>query len=316
MSNLLDLINNPETKKRKIDWLVEGLLKTNTLNTLCGDPACGKSTLIINMIKNIVDEEDFLGRKTKNVKKVLYVSTEMSQEDVALRFKGIGIKNPEKIEIIGNEKLGIFNLEYVVADCDLIVIDILFDFLNSGCDDSNNYSKVYEFFQNIRHNDRLNKHTWIFVHHLNKSGKVLGSVAIDSAQDTRLTIKMPNDRVSPLRILQAYGKQVGCHEIKYTFEKSNIHLCNDAEEQEEKIDYELAYIIEQTIINKTIEGSSTQISSKLGLSKFGRNPNTLTKYLKKYETKLNENNIVLKINERTHNGRSFKLIYSSNNKEE
>lgn len=310
MSNLKILLDNPNTLKRKSSWLIEGLIKPNTLNLISGDPACGKSTLIMNAIKSLADGSDFLGRKTKKVNKVLYVSTEMNEDDVCARFKELKVQHPEKIEIICNEKFGTFNLDDKVADIDVVIIDLVFEFLDAGCDDINDYKKVLEFFQEIRRSYRLNKCTWIFVHHLNKRGCSLGSVAIEGIQDSRFVIRMPNKRTSPLRVLEIYGKQVKCAELNYLFDYPFIKLCLiENDDSEEKIDYELSYIIEQTILKGLIEGSATKISSELGLSKYGRNPRTLTKYLIKHKEILNENKIELDT-DRNHDGRLVKLIYN------
>ena len=208
---------------------------------------------VINMLKSILDEEEFLGRKTYKVNRVLYVSTETSDEDLALRFSQIGLKNIDAIEIISNESFGQFYLEENVKDYDLVVIDVLIDFFSSFCNDNNDYTQTYNVFNEIRKSNVLSKRTWLFLHHLNKKGQILGSTALDGGQDTRMIIKMPNGRNSKLRIVDIYGKQVQTTEIKLNFEYPNMTLVNNQNDEcEEKLESEIAYIIEQVISKGTI----------------------------------------------------------------
>ena len=76
-----------------------------------------------------------------------------------------------------------------------------------------------------------------------------------------------------------------------------------------QIDHELAYIIEQTVARGHISGSCQEVSAILKLSRFGRNPNSLKRYLNANIAALNENDIEL-VSERSSKERIIRLIHA------
>lgn len=306
--NLQDLVNNKVDNEETTRWLIKGLIKENSINLVSGDPGSCKSMLTMNMIKALVDGESFLGRETKVVNKILYVSTEMDSYELKERFEKLEIVNLSKIDFMCFGTLNWNMLSSEVDGYDVIVIDVLQQFISDRCDDQNDYRKVYAVFDYIRQSEELRGHTWLTVHHLNRRGLPVGTVAFEGSQDTRITMKMPNGRKSQLRVMEYYGKQIEADEIKLKFEYPKLSLFDDDDDSIEKIQNELSYIVEQVINRGKIEGSATSISSELGLSKYGRNPITLTKYLYRNEEILNENNITIERG-KDHAGRSIKLTY-------
>lgn len=302
-----DLVEHPESRK-KYDFLVQDFIREDSINCVYGKGSTCKSALVMNMVKSVVDGEPFLGKNVKQVNRVLYVSTEMDENTLTDRFTKLETKNIKKIDFLCFQTLGWVDLEKLVKNYDVIVVDILLQFFSGMCDDTNDYKKIYKVFDEIRGREALRNHTWILVHHLNKNGDPLGSTAIEAAADTRMIISMPNGRYNSLRILEVYGKNVEGKELNLKLDFPKMTLMNNEHAEDEKLTSELSYIVEQVIARGTIEGTSTSISSSLGLSKYCRNPITLTKFLKKNVEVLNENHIRLEQG-RDHDGRTVKLIY-------
>ena len=175
--------------------------------------------------------------------------------------------------------------------------------------DPNVYKEVNDFYSQLRCTSPFNDKTIILVHHLNKLGGINGSVSIGGASDTRLNLYMPEKRQSPERLLKIYGKNVEQKEININFDFSKRLMSLSENTRNELIDRELASIIEEVVARGEVSGSCQEVSAILKLSRYGRNPNSLKKYLNGNIEVLNQNDIEL-ASERTKKERIIKLMYN------
>jgi len=272
-------------------WIWDHIIKEKTINIISGDESSGKTTLMVNLCKAISDQEDFLGYKT-NKQRILYMSSEMPKKDISKTFEAIGLRNMDNIKVIELTNDPLSFLEYKIYDVDLIIIDLFVQILINEDKDPNVYKDINEIYARLRDRFASKGKTVILVHHLNKLGEINGSVSMGGASDTRMIFSMPEGRQSSERLLSIYGKSVEQREINICFEFSSRLMKLSERSESSKIDYELAYIIEQVIRHKEVSGNCQQVSAALKLSKFGRNPKSLTKYLNGNIAALEENDIV------------------------
>ena len=288
-------------------WIWEGIIRANTVNIISGDESSGKTTLMVNLCKAISDGEEFLGRKTFR-QKILYISSEMSGKDISMIFEKIGLKNRENVKVMELHDDPLTMLGYDIYDVDLIIIDLFIQVLINEGKDPNVYKDVNEVYATLRKGTSFKDKTIILVHHLNKLGEINGSVSIGGASDSRMILSMPEKRQSPERILSIYGKNVEQKDIPIHFDFPSRTMSLSEGTESEKIDYELAYIIEQVVARKEVSGTCQEVSAILKLSRYGRNPNSLKRYLNANIDALNENDIEL-ISERSKKERTIRLIH-------
>lgn len=290
-------------------WIWESIIKSNTINILSGDESSGKTTLMINLCKAISDGEPFLGFNTTK-QNILYISSEMSAKDISRNFEKIGLINTDNIQVMELQNDPLSLMEYKVGNANLIVIDLFIQILINEGKDPNVYKDINELYGSLRNDSAFKGKTIILVHHLNKIGEINGSVGIGGASDTRLILSMPEKRQSPERILSIYGKNVEQKDIDIFFDFKNRTMILSDQESDIRIDYELAYIIEQVVARKEVSGTCQEVSATLKLSRFGRNPNSLKRYLNSNIDALKENDIDF-ISERSNKERTIKLVHKS-----
>ena len=288
-------------------WIWEGIIRANTVNIISGDESSGKTTLMINLCKAISDGEEFLGLKT-SAQKILYISSEMSGKDISMIFGKIDLKNRENVKVMELHDDPLTMLGYDIYDVDLIIIDLFIQVLINEGKDPNVYKDVNEVYATLRKGTSFKDKTIILVHHLNKLGEINGSVSIGGASDSRMILSMPEKRQSPERILSIYGKNVEQKDIPIHFDFPSRTMSLSEGSESKKIDYELAYIIEQVVARKEVSGTCQEVSAILKLSRYGRNPNSLKRYLNANIDALNENDIEL-ISERSKKERTIRLIH-------
>ena len=290
-------------------WIWESIIRSRTINIISGDESSGKSTLMINLCKAISDGEDFLGLKTTK-QRILYISSEMSKTDVSRSFATIGLNNKDNVRIMELNDETLEFLKYCVGNADLIIIDLFIQILINEGKNPNKYRDVNELYSSMRNNSALKDKTIILVHHLNKHGEINGSVSMGGASDTRMILSMPEKRQSPERVLSIYGKSVEQKEIPIHFDFSSRTMSLSENSNDKPIDHELAYIIEQAVVMGEVTGSGQEVSAKMKLSHFCRNPKSLKKYLNANIVALNENDIEF-VSERTNKERTIRLIHKS-----
>lgn len=272
-------------------WIWDHIIKEKTINIISGDESSGKTTLMINLCKAISDQEDFLGYKTTK-QRIVYISSEMSKKDISKGFEATGLINTENVSVVELYNQPLSFLKYDLTEAEVIIIDLFIQLLINEDKDPNVYKDVNELYSQLRNDISFKDKTIILVHHLNKLGEINGSVSIGGASDTRMIFSMPEGRSSSERILSIYGKSVEQKDINIFFDFSTRTMKLSDKSESSKIDYELAYIIEQVIRHKEVSGNCQQVSAALKLSKYGRNPKSLTKYLNANIAALEENNIV------------------------
>jgi hypothetical protein len=77
-------------------WLVKGILETDTFSCMYGDPACGKSFLAIALCASVATGRSFYGREVKRPGPVIYLAGE-GKAGIARRFRAWSIRRNQDI---------------------------------------------------------------------------------------------------------------------------------------------------------------------------------------------------------------------------
>ncbi|MFI3307787.1 MAG: AAA family ATPase, partial [Mycoplasmatota bacterium] len=182
----------------KKDIIINHIMKSKSVYLLVSNPKVGKSMLALQLSCSVINGTPFLGYQV-NPSPVLYITTEsdFSQLQERLHFMELVPKNDSLFPIDRKNKINIslrdIELEIKSFSEDnkgkLIIIDMLKD-IDFGIDyDINNYQDIAQkILPKLRYFCDKYNITFLVTHHLNKSGKTLGSVALDATVDGRITL--------------------------------------------------------------------------------------------------------------------------------
>jgi predicted ATP-dependent serine protease len=177
---------------KEVSWVVDKLFMESGLGLLSGVPKLGKSTIVRQLIVNLLKKERFLKRKTK-YGEVHYFAIEEDANSVHASFKKQGLPPNANLyihtgEVYSKKKLDAFFEVLKTRKPVLAVIDTLFDFID--VESENNYKEVKREMKRLRNIARTTGTHILCVHHNSKSGfaqgnnQILGSQAISGGVDT------------------------------------------------------------------------------------------------------------------------------------
>ncbi|ABF40137.1 putative transcriptional regulator [Candidatus Koribacter versatilis Ellin345] len=222
MNNVVSGADWFHSTRPNVPWLIEGLLDKQSHTTIVGKPKAGKSVLARNIAAAVITGQSLLGRQVnipKGEGRVLYLHLDRKDQayDVAADFRALGVteKDAERLMLCTAadlpEKHGDW-LSWLADrvrsfDPDLIVIDLLFQFLNVG--DVNGYNNVLDAINGLQ--DTLRKAGFrghlLTLHHSRKGDNpndpfdnALGSSAIRASCTTMIALTC--------------DKKTGCHMIQ------------------------------------------------------------------------------------------------------
>lgn len=180
----------------EFDRVLGGGLVDGGVILLGGDPGIGKSTLLLQTVKNLVQDA-----------KVLYVSGEESSEQIALRgtrlkipLKGIRIYGEIELEKI-QQAISNESPKYVIIDS----IQTLFSSQLSSAPGS--VSQVKECASQLNRLAKETGTTMLIVCHVTKEGELAGPRALEHIVDTVLYFE--GDKNNQYRMIRAFKNRFG-----------------------------------------------------------------------------------------------------------
>ena len=184
---------------KEADRVLGGGLLPGSLILLGGNPGVGKSTLALHVCSG-------------SQKKVLYVSAEESEEQVALRARRIKVDHDKLFLSSENELDGIINHIDRVAP-DLVVIDSIQTIMNTGLDSlPGSPSQIRDCGQRLLEISKYKNVTILIVGHVTKEGTIAGPKMLEHMVDT--VLYMEGDDRYDHRILRAAKNRFGAtHEV-------------------------------------------------------------------------------------------------------
>ena len=184
---------------KEADRVLGGGLLPGSLILLGGNPGVGKSTLALHVCSG-------------SQKKVLYVSAEESEEQVALRARRIKVDHDKLFLSSENELDGIMN-HIDRVEPDLVVIDSIQTIMNTGLDSlPGSPSQIRDCGQRLLEISKYKNVTILIVGHVTKEGTIAGPKMLEHMVDT--VLYMEGDDRYDHRILRAAKNRFGAtHEV-------------------------------------------------------------------------------------------------------
>ena len=262
-------INNSKTLKKsrakKTSSIWNGFIDEGTVNILVAQQSRGKSQLALQLCKTLMltkrDEKTLLDTPVTSKKiKVLYLSTEMSEQLLLERFSEMGALRCKRAsecfifsytpEIKMDELRGV--IDHVKPD--LVIIDIFGGLLKANGYDVNSYADMNDCAAQLR---KMNT-TFLLIHHMNKQGTANGSVGVLSAMDTRMEMletyreSLPEGVMAIHQSIHVYGKSTTDRLVNVVFKYPTFEREYTDNDDEKELDKPLARLI-QSVVNQWTE---------------------------------------------------------------
>jgi len=202
-------------EKTKLEWIVEGLLTKGGVSLMSSDPKAGKSTLVRQLMRDVLRGSTFLGRQCIQGC-VHYYGIEEQVEVVNASFQRLGVTAEDNLLVHVGDPLteSVFEdfRELLLETKPVIaVIDTLFDFVS--VESENNYKEVKRELRRMRNVARETGTHILLVHHNSKGQKddnrrgnrgILGSQAIAGGVDTIMVLEVEGRS----RIISTTGREI------------------------------------------------------------------------------------------------------------
>lgn len=200
------------TGLEEIDRVLGGGLVTGSLVLIGGEPGIGKSTLLLQVSRELADRQ----------KRVLYVSGEESLEQIKMRGKRLGVGDGD-LYILAET-----NLEQILEQTEklhpeLIILDSVQTIFSSGLSSSpGTISQVREVTNQIFRYAKTRRVPVFLVGHITKEGSLAGPKALEHMVDVVLYFEGERDHSH--RILRALKNRFGPVSELAIFEMSGAGL--------------------------------------------------------------------------------------------
>ena len=187
------------TGLKEADRVLGGGILAGSLILLGGSPGVGKSTLALHIGSGIN-------------RKVLYISAEESEEQVALRARRLHV-NPDQLFLSGENELDgiISHIDRIRPE--LVVIDSIQTVMNSGLESlPGSPSQIRDCGQRLLEVSKQKNVTILIVGHVTKDGTIAGPKMLEHMVDT--VLYMEGDDRYDHRILRSAKNRFGAtHEV-------------------------------------------------------------------------------------------------------
>lgn len=226
--------------KTEVEWIVEELLSAGGVSLISGDPKAGKSTLVRQLIRDVLRGGTFLGRRCKPGS-VHYYAIEEQVQVLNSSFKRLGLTDKDSLWVhvgdpLSDNSYKDFHDILVETKPTVAILDTGFDIVEVKS--QNDYDEVKKAFRKIRKTARESGTHIIFIHHNGKdngqfkrqgNGKILGSQAIAGGVDTILMFEVDGRT----RRVSSSGRQIKQwfrRELIYN-ERDNTYTLGPEEEE-------------------------------------------------------------------------------------
>ncbi|SFB20597.1 DNA repair protein RadA/Sms [Acetitomaculum ruminis DSM 5522] len=192
-----DEFSRTSTKMEELDRVLGGGIVKNSLILLGGDPGIGKSTLLLQVCKNLANQD----------KKVLYVSGEESLQQIKMRAERLGDFSKD-MYLYCETDLSDVSREIINNSPDFVVIDSIQTMYNANVTAS--LGSVSQIRESTGILMRLAKEvgtTIVIVGHVTKEGTVAGPRVLEHMVDTVLYFE--GDRYASYRVLRSVKNRFG-----------------------------------------------------------------------------------------------------------
>lgn len=195
----------------ELDRVLGGGTVVGSLILVGGAPGIGKSTLLLQMCRNI-----------QSFRKVLYVSGEESERQIKLRAMRLGVDGGE-IFVLSETEIGSIIASIEELDPDVVIIDSIQTVTDDDCASAaGSISQVRECTMKIMHITKDRGMSVFVVGHINKEGSIAGPKVLEHMVDCVLYFE--GERNTSFRILRAAKNRFGSTNEIGVFEMTDTGL--------------------------------------------------------------------------------------------
>lgn len=201
--------------KTEVEWIVDELFSAGGVSLISGDPKAGKSTLVRQLIRDILRAGTFLGRRCKQGS-VHYYAIEEQVQVLNSSFKRLGLTENDQLWVhVGDPLTDNSYQDFHDILCEtkptVAILDTVFDVVNVKS--QNDYDEVKKAFRKVRRTARESGTHIVLIHHNGKdngqfkrqgNGRILGSQAIAGGVDTILVFEVDGRT----RLVTSSGRQI------------------------------------------------------------------------------------------------------------
>lgn len=257
----------------EINYIIENMIRENGLYCLLGEAKVGKSAMALQIANSVANGIFFLNLRT-NKTPVLYLSTEMNPTETINRinFMECSLSDDNFFYTFPEDnmtRLSILKVEKEISDFHekhngkLVFID-MFNGINFGNSyDLNNYQDMSQnIFPQLRNLCNKYRVAIIIVHHLNRKGKSLGSTAIDTCVDGKISIKQ-DENIKSTFYFKYESRDYPSLDL--ILKRNNKLILSIDEQTEETLNENLMQLLKYAINKKEFTFTVSEMVSKLNL---------------------------------------------------
>jgi DNA repair protein RadA/Sms len=210
----IDIINAPRisTGFLELDMVLGGGIVEGSVNLLGGDPGIGKSTLLLQVCKNL----------SNNNMKILYASSEESKTQIKMRANRINSINENIYIYSENEISDIINEAEKISPKILIVDSIQTVYSSDGSSTPGTVSQVRECTMQLMRFAKTRNIAVFIVGHMTKEGMIAGPKVLEHIVDCVLYFE--GERQSTYRIIRCNKNRFGSSNEIAVFDMQEIGL--------------------------------------------------------------------------------------------
>lgn len=184
------------TKIADVDEVLGGGLVAGSVNLMAGQPGIGKSTLLLQIANNIAASY-----------KVLYVSSEESNQQIAMRAERLGT-NSKSVQLAVSTVANDIASTITSGDFEVVIVDSVQSIaVNEITSAAGNISQVTNSTQLLSAAAKPTNTALILVGHVTKEGSIAGPKVLEHIVD--VVLQLEGDRYGGFKILRAVKNRYG-----------------------------------------------------------------------------------------------------------
>jgi hypothetical protein len=264
-----------------VGYRIEGLMPAEARVLFAAPHKAGKTTFDANLIRALVDGDDFLDRfPVKRAARVVLIDTEMSKTMLRRWLRDIGIKHPERVEVISlRGRVATFDIiddatrarwAKLIGAADVLILDCLRPVLDAlGLSEDKDAGRFLVAFDALLAEARISEA--LVVHHTGHVGeRARGDSRLQDWPDALWRLVRAEDTPTAARYLSVYGRDVELPETLLAYDPLTRYLSAvGGTRKDSKVDAALEDVIEH-LAGQSGELSGRQIGDALADTGHGR----------------------------------------------
>lgn len=290
------------TEYPEMKWAVKGFIPEG-LTLLAGNPKCGKSWTVLEMLRSVSLGEPAFGGMEVEQGNVIYLALEDTGRRIKQRYLMLSGEDVPQNALVATHSPSLDEglvkaLERWIlytGDIRLIIIDVFGKIRGEGAGGKLSYQNDYKELENLKQMaDRFSTSVLVILHTSKKTNpddifkNILGTQGTTGCADTMIVMDRP--RNSDRGIFHMTSRDMEDGALGFNFEDGIITITEDIPELEKE------FFTKEDEIVQMLEESNSPLSNKEILKQMSvRYPQTTGNYISKTLSKLKRENRILQV---------------------